>query len=140
MADLTSDLSRSIRQMEAADLFTEDNIKRVLQVGVETLEEPLPAAFTQAGHNRTGATRSHITHSRKVRRGKRDNVPYMFVTITGEDKRGQRYGTKAFVLNYGRRKGGRIPASHWWNNSVAERWPAVERAMVTEIAKIVEGD
>ena len=99
------------------------------------------SAFVAAGHNnrserRTGQTFQHITKARKVARDKR-GVPYMYVTINGKDSRGQRYGVKGFVLNYGRRTGGKIPADYYWSNAVQAAWEPVNKAMTDKAAEII---
>ena len=96
-------IQEAIRQLQKADLFTDENLKPILSTGTEIMLSSVKSAFVQAGHNnrserRTGQTFQHFTKARKVSRDKR-GVPYMYVTISGKDSRGQRYGTKGFVTD-----------------------------------------
>ena len=129
------------RQLERADLFTDDNLQAILSVGVAQMYDSVRSAYVQAGHQnnkprRTGQTYQHITKARKVARDKR-GVPYMYVTINGKDSRGQRYGVKGFVLNYGRRTGGKIKADYYWSNAVKATWDQVNKAMTEKVAEII---
>lgn len=134
-------IQEAIRQLQKADLFTDENLKPILSTGTAIMLSSVKSAFVASGHNnrserRTGGTFQHFTQARKVSRDKR-NVPYMYVTISGKDSRGQRYGTKGFVLNYGRRTGGRIPADYYWSNAVQSTWNAVNKAMTDKAAEII---
>ena len=134
-------IREAIRQLERADLFTDENLKPILTAGTEIMLTSVKSAFVAAGHNsrserRTGQTFQHITKARKVARDKR-GVPYMYVTINGKDSRGQRYGVKGFVLNYGRRTGGKIPADYYWSNAVQAAWEPVNKAMTDKAAEII---
>ena len=64
----------------------------------------------------------------------------MQVTLNGKDSRGQRYGTKAFVLNYGRRKGGRIAGDYYWSNAVKNAWKTANDAMSDVAAQKLKGE
>ena len=104
MAQMETDgIEEAIRQLNKADLFTDENVKRMLTAGSEVMLTSVKSAFVESGHNnpgrqrRTGETLRHITKARVVRKDK-NGVPYMFVTIHGKDKRGQRYGTKGILL------------------------------------------
>lgn len=140
-----SGIDEAIRQLAKADLFTDENIKRMLTAGTETLYQAIKSAFVASGHNnpgrprRTGETFQHIASSRRVRKD-REGTPYMFVTIRGKDRRGQRYGTKGFVLNYGRRNGGKIPADYYWSAAVHNTWQQVNDKMADVAAEILKGD
>ena len=150
MATLDTDVGLSgvkeaIRQLEKADLYTDENIKAMLNAGTEAMLQAVKSAFVQAGHNRpgvdrrTGETYRHITRSRAVKKDK-SGIPYMQVTLSGKDSRGQRYGTKAFVLNYGRRKGGRIAADYYWSNAVKNAWKTANDAMSDVAAQKLKGE
>ena len=93
-------IQEAVRQLQKADLFTDENLKPILSTG----------------------------------------VPYMYVTISGKDSRGQRYGTKGFVLNYGRRTGGKIPADYYWSNAVQATWKRVNEAMTDKAAEIINSN
>lgn len=145
MARLTySDLSNAINQMHKADIFNDQNVKEILTAGTDVMLDNVKTAFVRAGHNnpgkprRTGKTLRHFARSRKVRRTK-DDVPYMVVTVNGKDERGQRYGTKAFVLNYGRRRGGRIPADYYLTISARNAWGRVNETMINIMRNKLEG-
>lgn len=137
-------IQEAIRQLNRADLFTDENLKPILTAGTEIMLSSVKSAFVAAGHNnrserRTGETFQHFTKARRVARDKR-NVPYMYVTISGKDSRGQRYGTKGFVLNYGRRTGGKIPADYYWSNAVKAAWEPVNKAMTDKAAEIINSN
>ena len=140
----SDNLTEAIRRLEKADLFTDENVKDLLKTGVGIMLASVKSAYIQAGHNnpgrprRTGETYRHISRSRRVKKDK-DGVPYMQVEVHGKDKRGQRYGTKAFVLNYGRRVGGQIPAQYYWNNAVKQTWSQVNAAMSDLAAEKLKG-
>lgn len=140
MAEVSTDgLREAIRQLEKADLYTDENIKAMLDAGFEVMQRAVKSAFVQSGHNRTGKTFSHITRSPTVRHDKY-GVPFAQVTLNGKDSRGQRYGTKAFVLNYGRRKGGRIAADYYWSTAVKNAWKTVNDAMSDVAAQKLKGE
>lgn len=146
MAQFESDgITEAIRQLERANLFTDENVRDMLKTGIDIMQSAVKSAFVQAGHNnpsrprRTGETFRHISKSRSVKKDK-DGVPYMQVTINGKDRRGQRYGTKAFVLNYGRRTGGKIAADYYWSNAVKATYPKANAAMSDVAAKKLKGD
>lgn len=146
MAQMETDgIQEAIRQLNKADLFTDENVKRMLTAGTAVMLPAVKSAFVASGHNnpgrqrRTGETLRHITKARTVRKDKY-GVPYMFVTIHGKDSRGQRYGTKGFVLNYGRRKGGKIPADYYWSTAVHNTWQQVNDTMSDVAAEILKGD
>ena len=134
-------IQETIRRLQKADLFTDENLKAILSVGVETMYSSVRSAFVKAGHDntrprRTGETLRHFTKARKVSRDKK-GVPYMYVTISGKDARNQKYATKGFVLNYGRRTGGKIKADYYWSNAVNATWDAVNKDMTDKAAEII---
>ena len=146
MAEIATDgLREAIRQLEKADLYSDENIKAMLNAGAEIMMRDVKSAFVQSGHNRpgvdrrTGETFRHITRSRTVKRDK-NGIPYMQITLNGKDSRGQRYGTKAFVLNYGRRKGGRIAGDYYWSNAVKNAWKTANDAMSDVAAQKLKGE
>ena len=146
MAQMETDgIEEAIRQLNKADLFTDENVKRMLTAGSEVMLTSVKSAFVESGHNnpgrqrRTGETLRHITKARVVRKDK-NGVPYMIVTIHGTDKRGQRYGTKGFVLNYGRRTGGNIPADYYWSTAVHNTWQQANDKMSDVAADILKGE
>lgn len=141
----SSGITVAIRQLEQADLFDDATTKEMLTAGAETMLDAVKSAFVQAGHNnlarprRTGETLQHFSRSRTVKKDKK-GVPYMLVTISGADKRGQRYGTKGFVLNYGRRKGGKITADYYWSTAVQNTRQAVNDIMAATADKKLKGE
>lgn len=146
MADLdVSGITDTIRQLNKADLFTDENLKEMLTAGADIMLEAVKSAFVEAGHNniglerRTGATYRHIVRRASLRRDKHGD-PYMVVSVTGKDSRGQRYGAKAFALNYGRRTGGKIPADYYWSRAKQNAWPKVNAAMVEIAARKLKGE
>lgn len=138
-------IQESIRQLEKANLFTDENIKDMLTAGTDAMLSAVKSAFVQAGHNnpgiprRTGATLRHITKSRTVKKDKY-GVPYKEVTVSGRDKRGERFGEKAFVLNYGRRKGGKIAADYYWSTAVKNTRQLVNDKMAEIAAEKLKGE
>ena len=134
-------IQEAIRQLQKADLFTDENLKPILSTGTEIMLSSVKSAFVQAGHNnraerRTGETFQHITKARRISRDK-NGVPYMYVTISGKDSRDQKYATKGFVLNYGRRTGGKIKADYYWSNAVQAAWDSVNQAMTDKAAEVI---
>lgn len=146
MADLdVSGITDTIRQLNKADLFTDENLKEMLTAGADIMLEAVKSAFVEAGHRnvsrarRTGETYRHISKSRSVKKDKH-GVPYMQVTISGKDSRKQRYATKGFVLNYGRRTGGKITPDYYWSNAVKNTWQRVNDAMSEVAARKLKGE
>ena len=146
MADLdVSGITDTIRQLNKADLFTDENLKEMLTAGADIMLEAVKSAFVEAGHSnvsrarRTGETYRHISKSRSVKKDKH-GVPYMQVTISGKDSRKQRYATKGFVLNYGRRTGGKITTDYYWSNAVKNTWQRVNDAMSEVAARKLKGE
>ncbi len=146
MADLdVSGITDTIRQLNKADLFTDENLKEMLTAGADIMLEAVKSAFVEAGHSnvsrarRTGETYRHISKSRSVKKDKH-GVPYMQVTISGKDSRKQRYATKGFVLNYGRRTGGKITPDYYWSNAVKNTWQRVNDAMSEVAARKLKGE
>lgn len=145
MAELdVSGITETIRQLNKADLFTDENLKDMLTVGADIMLDAVKSAFIEAGHNnislkrRTGETYRHIVRRTKLRRDKHGD-PYMVVSVAGKDSRGQKYGTKAFVLNYGRRTGGKIPADFYWSRAKQNAWPKVNDAMAEVAERKLKG-
>lgn len=146
MADLdVSGITDAIRQLNKADLFTDENLKEMLTAGADIMLDAVKSAFVEGGHNsvsrarRTGETYRHISKGRSVKKDKH-GVPYMQVTISGKDSRKQRYATKGFVLNYGRRTGGKITPDYYWSNAVKNTWQRVNDAMADVAAKKLKGE
>ena len=78
-------IQEAIRQLQKADLFTDENLQPILSTGTEIMLSRVKSALVQAGHNnrserRAGQTFQHFTKARKLSRAKR-GVPYMYVTI-----------------------------------------------------------
>ena len=138
-------ITEVIRQMERANLFTDENVKDLLAVGANIMLDSVKSAFVEAGHNnvsrarRTGETYRHIRKTSSVKKDKH-GVPYMQVTISGKDSRKQRYAIKGFVLNYGRRTGGKITPDYYWSNAVKNTWQRVNDAMADVAAKKLKGE
>ena len=134
--ETSGDLPRML--LRQADALDDATIKAALEAGASMLEQSVKRAFVAAGHRRTGETLAHITHTRRVKRDKSEN-PYVEVTVTGADARQQRYGVKAFVLNYGRRQGGIIKPDWYWSTAVKNNRDRVDNAMAEIIAEKLEG-
>ena len=53
MAEVATDgLREAIRQLEKADLYSDENIKAMLNAGAEIIMRDVKSAFVQSGHNR----------------------------------------------------------------------------------------
>lgn len=141
----TDNIDAVIKELEKADLFTDANLQDMLTAGSEIMLSAVKSAFVAAGHNRpgvnrrTGETLRHITKTRTVKKDKH-GVPYVQVTITGKDRRNQRYGVKGFVLNYGRRKGGKIAGDYYWSQAVKNTWTQVNEKMSEIAAQKLKGE
>lgn len=133
-------LAQSIKRLQEKNLFTDENAAEILLPAADEMLSSAKSAFIQSGHNntkprRTGETLKAFMRSKKVFRDK-NKAPYVFVSLKGSDKRGQRYGAKAFILNYGRRAGGRITADYYLSNAVKATRPRVNQMMIEKIEEI----
>lgn len=133
-------LADAIKQLKEKNLFTDENAEAILSPAADEMLASAKSAFIQSGHSnnkprRTGKTLSAFMRAKKVYRDK-NKAPYMFVSLKGTDKRGQRYGAKAFVLNYGRRTGGKIPADYYLSNAVKATRPRVNQMMIDKTEEI----
>lgn len=133
-------LADAIKQLREKNLFTDENAEAILSPAADEMLSSAKSAFIQSGHSnakprRTGKTLSAFMRAKKVYKDK-NKAPYMFVSLKGTDKRGQRYGAKAFVLNYGRRTGGKIPADYYLSNAVKATRPHVNQMMINKIEEI----
>ena len=134
-------LAQSIKRLKEKNLFTDENAAEILLPAADEMLSSAKSAFIQSGHSnakprRTGGTLKAFMRSKKVFRDK-NKAPYVFVSLEGSDKRGQRYGAKAFVLNYGRRAGGRIAADYYLSNAVKATRPRVNQMMIEKIKEIL---
>lgn len=133
-------LAQSIKRLKEKNLFTDENAEAILLPAADEMLASAKSAFIQSGHSntkprRTGGTLKAFMRSKKVFRDK-NKSPYVFVSLKGSDKRNQRYGAKAFVLNYGRRVGGKIPADYYLSNAVKATRPRVNQMMIEKIEEI----
>lgn len=137
-----SALSDAIKHLKEKNLFSDENAAVILTAGADLMLSSAKSAFVQSGHNnskprRTGRTLKAFCRARKVFRDK-NGAPYMFVTLNGKDSRGQRYGAKAFILNYGRRIGGEISADYYLSRAVKATRPQINRLMIEKIEDILK--
>lgn len=136
-------ISTAVKALEKADLFTDENMKKMLDAGSEVMLTAIKEGLVQAGHNnpgrryRTGETLRHITRDKAVKRNKKD-IPYMSIKVVGEDSRRQRYGTKAAVLDIGRRTGGKIQGDAYWRNAQKNAWDKVNSTMQEVATEILD--
>lgn len=133
-------ITQAINRLKENNLFSDENVTEILGVGADEMLASAKSAFIASGHNntkprRTGETLKAFVRSRKTFKDKR-GVPYMFVTLEGTDRRGQRYGAKAFILNYGRRKGGKITADYYLSNAARSVRPKVNQSMAEKAEEI----
>lgn len=146
MAMLESNMKAQdiIKALKAEKLFDDNNLKRILSAGADVLRKHVRSAYVAAGHSRhADGTFAHIVRPNTLKRDKQD-IPYMVVTARGRDDRNQSYNTKAFVLNYGRkrratwkRRGGAIQADYYWTQAVKSARDVSNAAMREEAIKIL---
>lgn len=131
-------LQNLMDKLEHNGLFDEDTQKELLTAGATVMRDNAEQKMRAAGHVDTGETEKHITVTRKVVTTK-TGAKRLSVTVTGKDKRGERYAAKAFVLNYGRKKAyGYLPGSLFWTTARKISEPRIEalwRDMVTKKLK-----
>ena len=114
--DVSGDLSEMVSNLEKLNLFDDATQKEVLTGCGDILTRKIKELFT--GDWETTETFRHVVCKPRIQRD-RNGVPYVTVTVDGKRSDGQRYGTIAFVLNYGRREEyGHIEGSHFWNRAV----------------------
>lgn len=133
-------IAQAIKKLQENNMFSDKTVTAILTIGADEMLASVKSAFIQSGHNntlprRTGETLRHFTKSRKLMKDKR-GTPYMFVTVSGSDRRGQRYGAKAFVLNYGRRKGGKITADYYLSNAAKSTRPKINQQMAQKAEEL----
>ncbi|MBR4472517.1 MAG: hypothetical protein IKS55_02660 [Oscillospiraceae bacterium] len=116
--EVSNDLNQLWKAFEEQNLLDAKVEQEILEGCGDILVKKIKELFT--GDWDTMETFSHVVCKPKVQRGK-DGIPYVVVTVTGIRADGERYGTVAFVLNYGRReKYGHITGSHFWNRAIEE--------------------
>lgn len=135
-------VTQCVRNLKSANLFTDENAQAIIEPAIEVVLVKAKTAFITAGHDnrkprRTGGTAKAFTRSKTLQHEKKGGAPYMVVTLTGEDARDQRYGAKAFVLNYGRRRrGGIIKADYHLTNAARAVAPTVGAMLVSKAEEI----
>lgn len=133
---ISSGADEVIRQLEQADLFSDESASRLLDAGAELFVENARREMRAAPY-RLGSLLEKV--KRKGGKLKRDKEgrPYVSVTINGTNSRGQRNAAVAFVLNYGRSdKYGRIEPAHFWTRAkqkTASEIPAAYADVVSDI-------
>lgn len=135
-------IAQCTRALKSANLFTDENAQAIIEPAADVVKNKVKSAFIAAGHDnqkprRTGETAKAFIRSPKLEHEKKSGAPYMVVTLDGKDSRGQRYGAKAFVLNYGRRRrGGIIKADYYLTNAARAVAPQVGQMMVKKAEEI----
>ena len=112
-----SSMEDLIRSMQELDLFTDGMQDKLVSAGADTLMETIREEAQRSGQDLQRIT-SKLTKGRTLKKDKNGNR-FRDVTITGKNSRGERNGTVAFVLNYGRSEAyGRIEGSYFWTRAV----------------------
>lgn len=112
-----SSMDELIRAMQDFDLFTDDVQDKLISAGADTLMATIREEAQRSGQDLQRIT-GKLTKGRILRKDK-DGIRYRTVSISGKNSRGERNGTVAFVLNYGRSEEcGRIEGSYFWTRAV----------------------
>ena len=123
--EVSNDMMQVINDLNNLGLYDQDVEKEILVGCGDILVKKIKENFT--GDWNTLDTFSHVICKPKIQRGS-DGVPYVTVTVQGVRPDGQRYGTVAFVLNYGRRSEfGEIVGSHFWNRAIEQTEAAMKK-------------
>lgn len=118
MAEFSFDgIDDLIKSMQKADLFDEETQSKMLNAGADHLTKTIREEASRSGYQLRRIS-SKLSKSRKIKKDKNGNF-YTTVTVSGNNDRGERNATVAFVLNYGRsEKYGRIQGSYFWTRAV----------------------
>lgn len=141
----TETIDSVVRDLQRANLFSDEVVKDLLSAGAKIMLDSIKSSFIESGHHRpgqnrrTGETLRHISSDRSPKKDK-NGIPYMQIKIVGKDSRGQRFGVKGFVLNYGRRKGGKIAADYYWTTAVKNTRQLVNDKMAEIAAEKLKGE
>lgn len=112
-----SSMDELIRAMQDFDLFTDDVQDKLISAGADTLMATIREEAQRSGQDLQRIT-GKLTKGRVLKKDKNGNR-YRVVSISGNNSRGERNGTVAFVLNYGRSEEyGRIEGSYFWTRAV----------------------
>ena len=126
-----------IKSLEGLDMFDEAMQTKLLSAGADQLMDAIREEADRSEY-RLKRISSKLSKSRKPKKGK-DGVYYVTVTVSGNNERGERNATGAFVLNYGRsEKYGAIQGSYFWTraaNRTEKTVPAVYEDIVSEELK-----
>ena len=118
----------AISFLAKANLFDPDSAAALLSAGAETFASNTAEEMSRAPYRLGRIAQKIKVKGKPYRRDKLDR-PYVSVTINGNNKRGERNATVAFVLNYGRRpEFGEIAPAHFWERAkmkTAEALPQV---------------
>ncbi len=125
--EVSDDLNKLWKSLDDLGLYDEDTEEEILVGCGDILVKKIKELFTNDWN--TLETFSHVTCKPKIQKGK-DGIPYVTVTVTGTRADGERYGTVAFVLNYGRKeKYGHIEGSHFWNRAIEKTEAEMQQHM-----------
>lgn len=125
--EVSDDLNQLWKSLNDLGLYDEDTEEEILVGCGDILVKKIKELFTNDW--KTMETFSHVTCKPKIKKGK-DGIPYVTVTVTGTRADGERYGTVAFVLNYGRKeKYGHIEGSHFWNRAIEKTEAEMQQHM-----------
>lgn len=112
-----SSMDELIRAMQDFDLFTDDVQDKLISAGADTLMATIREEAQRSGQDLQRIT-GKLTKGRVLKKDK-NGIRYRVVSIPGNNSRGERNGTVAFVLNYGRSEEyGRIEGSYFWTRAV----------------------
>lgn len=112
-----SSIDELIRSMQDLDLFTDEMQDKMISAGADTLMATIREEAQRSGQDLQRIT-GKLSKGRVLKKDN-DGTRYRTVTITGNNARGERNATVAFVLNYGRSEQyGRIEGSYFWTRAV----------------------
>ena len=134
----SSGVDGTIRALRQADLFDEDAVGRLLERGSGLFVETVRREMERAPYRLGSILKRVARKGKKVRRDKNGD-PFVSVTISGTNPRGQRFAAVAFVLNYGRRKEfGEIAPAHFWDRAKLQTAEALPQAYAETAEEIYQ--
>ncbi len=133
MANFTvTGLDEMVETLQDENLLDSATLKEIMYAAGDILVEELKRYTRESGFRLAGYSRG-IRYQKKIKRDKYGD-PYITVTVTGKNERGQRRATVMFVLNYGRSKEyGEIVGSYFWTRGSK----AAEQDVAKEIETII---
>lgn len=136
------DINTILREIAKADLYTDENLQRILSAGADVIAGAVKASVVQKGHSRTGQLQQNIKVDPTLRTHSKSHYRYVTVVVKGNSRRDAKHkkpvrnAVKGFVVNYGRKTNGAFRRSLYWTDAVKKAAPAVFAAMQAEAEKI----